>query len=119
MNINIKRSDDTLTSKELKRKLEELPEWHNLIKVEIQNEKSISLKSVDPSVLVAICTATGTALGVLIGGLTKIALATFKEKITIVLKDGSRIEIEARHATNKMPEIIKLFKSKDVKHIEL
>jgi len=111
MRISIVRSDDTFTSQGLKEHLEGLPDWDSSIGLEIRQEQRLRLKTVDPTVLVAILTMSGTALGALITGLLQIVQDRHREKIILVTKDGLRIEVEARHAQDKIPEIIKLLRS--------
>lgn len=120
MEILIVRRDDTLSSKELKDRLENLPDWDNSIKLEIKDIQSIRLRSVDPTVLVAICGMAGGALGALITGILKVKSAkeSIREKVVLVTKDGLRIEIESRNALEKIPELIKLVKLMEIKRIE-
>lgn len=119
MQIRIERSDDSLTSQELKELLEKLPEWDNSIKLEVIREQHLRLKNIDPTVVTAILTMAGTALGALISGLLKIAQANHKERIVLVTKDGLRIEVEARHALDKIPELIKLLRSMELEVIRM
>ncbi len=119
MEITIVRSDDTFTSQELKECLERLPDFDNSTTLEIRREQRLLLKMVDPTVLVAIFTMTGTAMGALITGILQIIQGKHKERIVLVTKDGLRIEIEARHAIDKIPELIKLLQSMEVQTIRI
>jgi hypothetical protein len=119
MEIRIVRSDDSLTSEELKENLERFSEWDNSITLEIRQEQRLLLKTVDPTVLAAIFTMAGTALGALISGLLQIAQVNYKEKVVLVTKDGLRIEVEARHAQDKIPELIKLLRFMEVQIIRV
>jgi hypothetical protein len=119
MKITIVRSDDIFTSQELKERLEGLPDWDSSITLEIRQEQHLLLKTVDPTVLAAIFAMTGTALGALITGLLQVVRDKHKEKIVLVTKDGLRIEVEARHAQDKIPELIKLLRSMEVQTIRI
>jgi len=116
--IFIERSDDTLSSVDLKLKLEKLPEWDNSINLKVRNKNSLPLRTgIDPTILVAACTMTGTLLVTLIGGLTKIALETFKEEVTIEFENGTKIKIKGRNVEKKLSEIRKLLESNEIKRI--
>ncbi|MCP4600169.1 MAG: hypothetical protein GY847_06480 [Proteobacteria bacterium] len=119
MEIRIMRSDDTLTSQELKEQFEQLPCWDQSITLEVRQEQQRRLRTVDPTVLAAIFSAAGAALGALVTGLFQIAKATHKERVVLVSKDGLRIEIETRHALDKIPELIKLLRLMEVEIIRV
>lgn len=117
MELIIIRRDDTWTSNELKDALEQLPNWDSSVELEIRSQQQ-HLRTIDPTVLVAGFTMAGTVLGALIGGLLQI-IQSNKEKIVLVSKNGLHIEIEARHAQKKLPELIKLLKSMEVEIIQV
>jgi hypothetical protein len=119
MEIRVVRTDDSLTSRQLKERLETLPNWDDTIALEILQERGSHLRQVDQTVLVAAVSAIAATLGVLISGLLQIAQANYKERIVLVSKKGLRIEIETRHALKKLPELIELLKAMDTDRIEL
>jgi hypothetical protein len=119
MEIRVVRTDDSLTSQQLKERLETLPNWDDAIALEILQERGSQLRQVDQTVLVATVSAIAATLGVLISGLLQIAQANYKERIVLVSKKGLRIEIETRHALKKLPELIELLKAMDTDRIEL
>ena len=119
MQIQIERSDDYLTSQELIDHIERLPFWNNSIKMEVHQVQLMRLKNIDPTVITAIFTMSGTALGALVTGLLKIAQEKHKEKIVLVSKNGLRIEIESKHALKKLPELIKLLQSMELEVIKV
>jgi hypothetical protein len=117
--IRIVSSDDVLSSNKLKEELEGVGGWDHSIRLETRVEEHALYRTVDPTVLVAIFTMSGTAIGALITGLLQIAQANAKEKIVLVSKNGSRIEIEAKDAQSKIPELVEMLKSMDVDIIRL
>ena len=119
MEIIIRRNDDSITSEELKERLERLPNWDNSISLEIRKEQRLLLKTIDPTILAAIFTMTGTALGALITGLLQIAKEKHKEEIVLVTKDGLRVQIKAGHAMDKIPELIRLMQSMHIETIRI
>ena len=119
MEIRIVRTDDNLTSQQLKERLETLPGWEQTITLEVLQERSTRLRQLDQAVLLATVSAVAATLGVLISGLLQIAQANYKERIVLVSKKGLRIELETRHALKKLPELIELLKLMDIDRIEL
>ena len=117
--VSIVSSDEKLSSKTLKGQLEQLAQWDRSIILETRTDNRAAYRGLDPTVLVAIFTMTGTAVGALITGVLQIAQTNSKEKIVLVSKEGLRVEIESRHAMSKIPELIKLLKSMDIDAIRL
>lgn len=117
--LRILRTDNSITSQEIVALLENMPEWDPSVVLEVRQEPHEALRTLDPTVVVALVTMTGTALGALVTGLLQIAQAISREKIVLETKDGLHIEIEARNARKRIPELIKLVKSMEIERIRL
>jgi hypothetical protein len=119
MEIPIARSDDTTSSLELKDRLEKLPGWDKSVMLEVRHEEGPRFRGVDQTVLIAIVGVVGPALGALVAGLLRIAEASRTEKITLVTKDGERVEVEARHAKENAVKLLQMLEAQKVKRIIL
>lgn len=109
----------SIPSRELKRRLESRTVWEaESIELALEANPS-NTRGIDPTVLVAIVSVTGTALGALISGLVQIALSSRQQKIILQGKDGSRIEIPSNTPSEKIDELIDKLRAMDVEHIHL
>jgi len=115
MEIYIISNDGTFTSQELKERFEELPGWDGSITLVIPR-----LRTMDPTVLAAIFTMTGTALGALISGLLRIAQTRAKDRIVVELEGGRKLELEGPDISKLMKDVPKLMELlKGTKKIEI
>jgi hypothetical protein len=119
MQIKIIRTDDTFCSQDLKDYFEKMPGWDTSVTLKIEQPQVKATRTIDPTVLVAIIGIVGTSLGALIAGLLQILQEKHRERIVLVTKSGLRIEVEARNAMDKVPELIKLVQSMDVEIIRI
>jgi hypothetical protein len=109
----------SVPSQELKRRFESQIELaETSIKLELKPSASTT-RGIDPTILVAIVSVTGTALGTLISGLIQIALASRQQKIVIQGKDASRLEVPANTPPEKIDELIGKLRTIEVEHIHL
>jgi hypothetical protein len=67
--------------------------------------------AVDPTILVAVVGAAGTALGALIGGLLKVAQQSGSKMIVVETRDGDRLEFPANFAPDQIDMLIKKVKA--------
>jgi ACT domain-containing protein len=112
-------SATSIPSRELKRRFENRTEGKEA-SIELELEPNISnTRGIDPTVLVAIVSVTGTALGALVSGLLQVALANRQQKIIIQGKDGSRLEVPSDTSSEKIDELIDKLRMMDVAHIHL
>jgi hypothetical protein len=77
------------------------------------------LRGIEPTVLVALVSAGGTALGALITGLLQVARESHSSKIVVQGKDGKRLEFPADTPLDKIEEFKKLIKELDSPSITL
>lgn len=117
MEIMIVRKDDTFSSQSVKEALERQPDWDHSISLEVRLVQGLKLRSIDPTVLVAIVSAAGSMVGNLIVSLLQLVRQRGMEKIVLEFVDGRRIEIEAKDATKVLPELIKMLESAEPKRI--
>lgn len=109
----------SIPSGELNRRLESQTGWgEDLIKLELEPNTS-NTRGIDPTVLVAIVSVTGTALGALISGLVQLAQASRQQRIILQGKDGSRLEIPSNTPPEKIDEMIGKLQMVNVEHIHL
>jgi hypothetical protein len=117
MEIMIVRKDDTFTSQAVKAALERQPDWDRSISLEVRSVQGLRLRSIDPTVLVAIVSAAGSIVGNLIVALLQLVRQRGLEKVVLEFGDKRRIEIEAKEATKVLPELIKMLESAELKRI--
>lgn len=107
--MDIKISSDSISTSELKAYLEESRLIPSDVELKLQR-KTIQLREIDPTILVAVVGAVSTAMGALITGI----LAVVKEKqlgtVTIESKDGIKIEIPANYPLEKLDAILEKVK---------
>jgi hypothetical protein len=76
-----------------------------------------SYRYVDPTVLVAIVGATGTALGALIAGALRVVERTAGEKIVLIGSSGRQIQVPRGTTGPELDEFIKKARELDVEEI--
>lgn len=106
----IVRSDDRLSSAELKSRLEESPGWDSSLQIRIV-KSTLDTRPADPTFL-AILTAGGAAIGALFGALGGVAQSLGKHKIVIRWADGTCVEVEGRNAEEIVKKVIPLLEAK-------
>jgi hypothetical protein len=106
----IVRSDDRLSSAELKSRLEASPGWDSSLQIRIV-KSTLDTRPVDPTFL-AILTTGGAALGALFGALGGVAQSLGKHKIAIRWADGTSVEVEGRNAEEILKKVIPLPEAK-------
>ena len=106
----IVRSDDRLSSAELKSRLEASPGWDSSLQIRIV-KSTLDTRPVDPTFL-AILTTGGAALGALFGALGGVAQSLGKHKIVIRWADGTSVEVEGRNAEEILKKVIPLLEAK-------
>jgi hypothetical protein len=88
------------------------------IELDLQDRRR-NTRGIDPTVLVAVVSVTGTALGALISGVIQIANTSRHSKIILQAKGGSRLEIPSNTPSEKIDELIDKLKQMDIEHIHL
>ena len=68
------------------------------------------LRGVEPTILVAIISAAGTALGALVSGLLQVARDSHSEKVLIQGKDGARVEFPANMSSENARKLVDLLR---------
>jgi hypothetical protein len=117
--LKIMLTATSIPSQELKRRFESQIEQKN-IPLELTLEPNASsTRGIDPTVLIAIVSVTGTAFGTLISGLLQIAQSGRQGKIILQGKDGARLEIPSDTPPEKVDELIEKLRMIDVEHIHL
>lgn len=106
----IVRSDDRLSSAELKSRLEASPGWDSSLQIRIV-KSTLDTRPADPTFL-AILTTGGAALGALFGALGGVAQSLGKHKIVIRWADGTSVEVEGRNAEEILKKVIPLLEAK-------
>ena len=119
MEIYIERKDDSFTSDQLKECLENAYSWDKSIVLEIRQERLQGLKTVDPTVLVAICSGASVIFGSLVTGILQIIQKSSKEEIELETSEGLIIKIKAKNAMAKLEEVIKLTNVINLRKIKL
>jgi|ERR1035438_8303855 hypothetical protein len=76
-------------------------------------------RGVDPTFVVAIVGAAGTALGALVSGLLQIARETHSAKVTVQAKDGRRVEFPVDTPSEKVKELVELMREMDSPTVHL
>jgi hypothetical protein len=76
-------------------------------------------RTIEPTVVVAIVSTTGVALGALITGLLGLASQAHGKKIVIQTQRGTRIEVPINCPKEKVQEYIDLLKDLETARIEL
>jgi hypothetical protein len=76
-------------------------------------------RSIDPTVLVALVAATGTAMGALITGILKIAAHGKASTIVMYGKSGRRLEIPADLPADRVREFAQIARDLDLERLEL
>jgi hypothetical protein len=82
-----------------------LTEWDSSWQAHEQ-DIGIQTRGIDPTVLVAIVGATGTAIGGLIAGLFQLVSGRKDEKIVLKSSKGATIEFPASLSSQKLDELI-------------
>jgi hypothetical protein len=82
-------------------------------------ENQMRFRGVEPTLLVAIVGAAGTALGTLVSGLLQIARETHSAKIIVQAKDGRRVECPADMPSEKVKELVELMREMDSPTVRL
>jgi len=107
----------TLSAVTKKRLREVLPEEPDIVLA--LRPAAEEIRTIDPTVLVAIVGMGGTAVGTLLGGLLKIVEKTKEQTITITGKTGRKVEITGKPDEELLRQCIKLAKELDVDRIEI
>ena len=106
----IVRSDDRLSSAELKSRLEASPGWDSSLQIKIVKSK-LDTRPADPTFL-AVVAAGSAAIGSVFGALGGVAQSLGKHKIVIRWADGTSVEVEGRNAEEIVKKVIPLLESK-------
>jgi len=77
------------------------------------------LRSIDPTIIVAVVGAAGTALGALIYGLAKIAQQAGAKTILIQTRHGDRLEFPANFTPNQIDVLIEKLKKLEIERISI
>jgi hypothetical protein len=96
---------------------EALPEGSDITLV--LRPSSEEIRSIDPTILVAIVGTVGTAVGALLGGLFKVIEKTRAQTIKITGKYGRTIEITGKPTQELLEQCVKIAKELDVNRIEV
>jgi hypothetical protein len=117
--FKITLSSAIIPSVELKRRCESVATWEE-VSIELElHESRPNKRGVDPTILVAVVSFTGTALGALISGLLQIANASRQSKIILQGKNGTRLEVPANTPPDKIDELIDKLRMIETEHIHL
>jgi hypothetical protein len=117
--LKISLTTTSIPSQELKWRLEsQIVLKESSIKLELE-PKASTTRGIDPTVLVAIVSVTGTAFGALVSGLIQVAQASRQGRIILQGKDGARLEIPSNIPIEKVDELIEKLRMMDVEHIHL
>ena len=101
--IFIARSDDDLTSAELKQELERLSNWDPSIRLDAYVPAQ-EIRTVDPTVL-RVLVSSG-ALRVLVAGIFQIAQTRGRQKVAIQFPDGTVFEYEGRNPIAAVEKVL-------------
>lgn len=110
-------SPDTLSVVMKERLKETLPENSDITLV--LRPSGDEIRSIDPTVLVAIVGTASTAIGALIGGLFKIMEKTKEQTVIITGKSGRKIEITGKPTQELLDHCVMIAKELDVDQIEI
>lgn len=117
MEIYIYTKEDIITTELFKEKLETHLSGKDA-ELELKLWKApIRVRGMDPTVLIALVGAIGTAFGALLTGLLKVVQQTSSKKIIIQSQDGSRIEFPANLNPKEIDLLIEKAKKLDVQKI--
>jgi hypothetical protein len=94
-------------------KLQKLP-----INLQLETDPH-NTRSIDPTILVALVTASGVVLSALINGLILVAQTKNQEKLILQGRNGARLEIPVNTPSKKIDEYIDKLKQIDVEHIHI
>lgn len=76
------------------------------------------VRGVDPAILVALVSATGTAIGAFIGGLLSVAKQSAAKRI-VVEKGDLKIDVPLKCSNEELEKIVKTLKSLDDESVNL
>lgn len=107
----IVRSDDQLSSAQLKNRLESEPSWDSSIQMEIIKSSLDTLPAVDPT-FISVVAAGSAAIGALFAALGNVIQFLGKQKIVIRWPDGTTVEVEGRNASDLVSKVIAQLESK-------
>ena len=115
--MEIQLKSKQISNDDFIKKLEsqDLPNSINFILKKREN----NFRGLDPTVMVAIVSSAGTALGALINGVLNIAKEKGSNSIVIQDKNGRRVEFPANCSKEKIEEIIHLLNQMEAPKIEL
>lgn len=117
--LDIILSAASIPSRELKRHCEnQIVLKEASIELDLRDRR-IDTRGIDSTVLVAVVSVTGTALGALVSGLLQIANARRQSKIILQTRDGSRLEIPSDTQSDRIDELIDKIKRMELEHIRL
>jgi hypothetical protein len=108
-NFEILISSHKYSPEQIKSVLTNLGVWDSTWKIQKQ-ESGILSRGLDPTILVAIVGATGTAVGALIAGLLQLVNGKKDEKIVLRTSSGMTIEFPANLSSKRLDEMINKLK---------
>ena len=112
--MEIKILSDHISSKELKQCVDSLPKEGAEYQL---RQKSLGVRGIDPTILVAVISTTGASLVALLTTVLSIAKEKQLSKIIVQSKDGTKIEIPANYSVDKLDAIIKKIKEIETEKI--
>jgi len=117
--MEIKIVSDEIVSTDLRESLERTLDLENTkINLELRTTQ-LRFRNLDPTVLVAIVSASSATLGYLISGLLGIVKERQLAKVIIETKEGTKIEIPSNYPVEKLDAIITKLKRLEVVRVEL
>ena len=117
--LNIILSAASIPSRELKRLCEsQVVLKEASIELDLRDGRS-NTRGIDSTVLVAVVSVSGTALGALVSGLLQITNTRRQSKIVLQTRDGSRLEIPSDTPSDRIDELIDKVKQMELEHIRL
>lgn len=114
--MQIEIMTELVATGELKSTLEDQLAGTEGVALEVR-ESEVAVRGVDPTVLVALVGAGGTALGALLAGIFKIMEAKYAKKIVISGSQGRRVELTGEFTKEQIDELVRQAREIDAEQI--
>lgn len=114
--MQIQIMTELIAAGELKSTLEDQLAGTEGVALEIR-ESEAAVRGVDPTILVALVGAGGTAFGALLAGIFKIMEAKYARKIVINGSQGRRVELSGEFTKEQVDELVRQAREIDVEQI--
>ena len=114
--MQIQIMTELVAASELKSTLENELAGTEGVALELREFES-AVRGVDPTVLVALVGAGGTALGALLAGIFKVMEAKYARKIVISGSQGRRVELKGEFTEEQVSELVRQAREIDAEQI--